>query len=222
MQVLAVWEARAIAFFDLDELNPGGKVFFPNVLGELVQRFQFQKFPRTPEQMDESKGIEFFDGNWNGTNVSKLTIYFNGILLQTQSSTADAQRIVDEALRWASEHFGLHYKPEMILNWKFLSGLTFTSEAPILEASSAVSKLAKGISQAVSPMMGEALEYSPIRLDIDFDKHNRQSPVAFMTIQRKIDSAFSANRYISEAPLPTDIHIKLLEEFEADVVAAYK
>jgi hypothetical protein len=219
MRVLSILEARTIALFDINELNPGGKVFFPKVLGELVQRFQFQKFPTTPEQMDESKGIEFFDGQWNGINVTKVTIYFNGILLETQSSTADSQRILEEALHWASERFGLHYEPSMVLSWKVLSAFSFTTDAPLLEANSPVSKLANRMTQAMGPDIGD---YRAIRLDLDFDRYNKQNPIAYFTIQRKIDAHFSANRYLTEAPLPTDVHIKLLEEFEADVLASSK
>jgi hypothetical protein len=221
MQLKAILLARAIALFDINELNPGGKVFFPNVVGELVERFQFQTFPKTPEQFDETKGVEFLDGHWDGINVTKMTIYFNGILLETQSSTDDSKRIIDEALRWATERFGLRYEPDMITHWKFLNAFSFTTDAPILEAHTAVTKLANGISRAMGDVI-EDLSYRPIRLDIDVDRFNKQMSIAYFTIQRKVDASFLANRYLTEAPLETDIHVKLIEDFEANVLAASK
>jgi hypothetical protein len=222
MRVLSVMSARAIALFDIGELNPGGRVFLPNVISELVERFQFQNFPKTPEQFDEKQGIEFLDGHWNGVNVEKFTIYFNGILVQTQSSTADSQRIIDEGLRWGSEHLGLHYEPTMLKRWRFLNAFSFTTEVPILEAHSAVSNLANGVSEAMAHLIEENISYRANRLDIDFDRFNRQLPIAYFTIQRKIDGTFSDNRYMTEAPLPTDVHIKLVEKFEADILALSK
>jgi hypothetical protein len=56
------------------------------------------------------------------------------------------------------------------------------------------------------------------RLDVDFARHEGQIPIAAFTIQRRGQTPFEENKYFSEAPLPTDIHINLLEQFEADTV----
>jgi hypothetical protein len=40
------------------------------------------------------------------------------------------------------------------------------------------------------------------------------------TIQRRAETAFAENKYFSEAPLPTNEHVALLETFEADVIAS--
>jgi hypothetical protein len=45
----------------------------------------------------------------------------------------------------------------------------------------------------------------------------RKYGIAPFSITRRAESRFSENKYFSEAPLPTDIHISLLEEFEAEV-----
>ena len=95
-------------------LNPQGRVFFPNIVSGIVERFSFQKYPTTAEQFDESKGIEFHDGQWDGINVSKLVIYSNGLLVDTQSSTNDSEQILIESLEWAKKEFGITFGPEMI------------------------------------------------------------------------------------------------------------
>src|SRR6266403_4448955 len=98
MQLKAVLTARLLGFVELATLNPEGRIFFPNIISGIVERFSFQKFPTAPEHFDESKGIEFHDGQWDGVNVPKLVIYNNGFLVDTQSSTTDSEHILVASL----------------------------------------------------------------------------------------------------------------------------
>jgi hypothetical protein len=66
----------------------------------------------------------------------------------------------------------------------------------------------------------ERLNYAGIRLDVDFERFQRQVAMAPLTIQRRNDYAFSDNTYFSEAPLPTALHVILLEQYEKDIIAA--
>jgi hypothetical protein len=44
----------------------------------------------------------------------------------------------------------------------------------------------------------------------------RKYGIASFSITRRAEARFSENKYFSEAPLPTDLHLKLLEQFEAE------
>src|SRR2546426_5674351 len=107
MKVEAVLTARLLGFVELAALNPEGRIFFPNIIARLVERFSFQKYPTTPDQFDEAKGIEFHDGQWDGINVPKLVIYNNGFLVDTQSSTDDSERILIASLEWAKKELAI-------------------------------------------------------------------------------------------------------------------
>jgi hypothetical protein len=50
----------------------------------------------------------------------------------------------------------------------------------------------------------------------------RKNGIASLIIEHRVNTPFEENKYFSEAPLPTKLHIKFLEEFEADVLAANK
>ncbi len=221
MQLKAVVTARLLGFIELATLNPEGKIFFPNIISGIVERFSFQKYPTTPEQFDESKGIEFHDGQWDGVNVSKLTIFNNGFLVDTQSSTADSERILTASLEWAKKKFGITFAPEMIYRRRYLSDLVFGTAAPVLDGFGPVNNLRNNFSQMMETIVDERLQYAGIRLDVDFERYQRQTPIAPFTIQRRNDYAFSDNTYFSEAPLPTDLHVILLEQYEKDIIAAF-
>jgi len=50
----------------------------------------------------------------------------------------------------------------------------------------------------------------------------RKEPIAGFTIQRRVDTPFGENKYFSEAPLPTEIHLDLLQQFESDAERVFK
>src|SRR5580700_2142650 len=131
MQVKAILIARLLGFVELATLNPKGKIFFPNIISGIVKRFNFQKYPTTPEQFDEVKGIEFHDGQWDGINVQKLVMYNNGFLVETQSSTGDSETILLASLEWAKDEFGITFDPKMIYRRRYLSDFSAKLQSPL-------------------------------------------------------------------------------------------
>ena len=218
MELKAVITARILGFLELAALNPEGRIFFPSIVSRLVERFSFQKYPTVPEQFDESKGVEFLDGQWDGVNVSKLVIYNNGFLVDTQSSTSESEQILLASLEWAKKEIGITFAPEMIYRKRYLSDLVVSTDVPILDGFEPLNKLKTNLSDAMEAILDERLQYGAIRLDVDFERFQRQAPIAPLTIQRRTDYAFADNGYFSEAPLPSELHFDLLEEYEKDVV----
>lgn len=222
MKLSAIALSRVLGFVELVDLSPKGTVFFPDLITGLVEAFRFQKFPRTFEEMDENKGISFWEGTWSGVSVSQLTIYNNAILLDTRAGTNESKRILLEGLQWAAEKFGLSYHQGMIRRWRYISDLTVTSEVSLLVTNPALTNLCDAMGEHISEIIGEPYAFSPVRSTFDFDRHPRTVAMAAFDIQRRADTPFSENKYFSEAPLPTDVHFQLLERYEADLVAAAK
>lgn len=184
---------------------------------EIVQRYSFQKFPKALEEFDESKGVEFYEGKISGRVIQKLTIFSTLIAVETRSNTLDSRRILEDALTWGAEKFGLKYSPGMIKRFAYVSNLSFYSDAPILGANSALANLAERTSGAVSEIWQEPIQYQPMSVAIGHDPLARKYGIAPFSITRRAESRFSDNKYFSEAPLPTDVHIKFLEQFEVEI-----
>jgi hypothetical protein len=218
MKLSAVTLARVLAFIETADLSSGANVFYPDLVAGIVEQFRFQKFPVKAEDFDEQKGVEFLGGQWEGVPVLKLVIYWNGFILDTESSTSESERIVEEALVWASGKFKLKYTSGMISRRRYLSNLTFYSDRNLLGLHPAIPKLTSSLHEKIKERTGLDLAYEVTRLDVDFARHEGQIPIAAFTIQRRGQTPFEENKYFSEAPLPTDIHINLLEQFEADTV----
>jgi hypothetical protein len=194
-------------------------VFFPDVVAELVQRYRFQKFPTQFSELDEIKGIEFIEGKAGNEVIERLVIFSNGILLDTRSNTRISVEIIDEALGWAKEKFGIAYERGMIRRFGYVSQVTFHSEASLLTLNPALTRLADRVTSAVSEFQMERVEFQAMALLVQHDPLKRKNPLASFTISPRIEVPHSEKKYFSEAPLPTDLHWELLEEFEAGLLS---
>ena len=76
--------------------------------------------------------------------------------------------------------------------------------SPLLE------KLSGAVTEAVSEIWKERIEYEPTQVALHFDSLTRKNPIAAFSIQRRVDSPFDQNKYFSEAPLPTETHLHSL------------
>jgi hypothetical protein len=220
MKVTAIKQARLIALFDIDELMPIGLISMAKIVPAIAQRFEFQRFttPEGGEDKDSSKGFEFFEGMWNETPVQRLAIFNDGIIVDTRVSTSRSREILIESMDWAKDQFGLKTGKDILRRLRYLSTLTFQSKAPILAPCTALSNAANRMTAAMGSITGLDRGYAGTRIDINFDRTTDKEPIAGLTIQTLALEPFQANRFFSQAPLPTDEHIALLEKFELDVL----
>src|SRR5207248_1988463 len=113
MQLASVLRARVYALVQIEDLNPRGTVYYPDIAEALVGRHEFKKFPTKVEDFDESKGIEFADGRAKDVVIDKVVILNSGIYVDTRADTTISEAILHEALEWLASDFGLTYSPEM-------------------------------------------------------------------------------------------------------------
>ncbi len=214
MRVSAVILARVIWFLEVVDLNPRGTVFYPNIVRALVERYGFQKSPQKVEDFDETKGVTFEQGTTNQLNIDKLVIYTDGIQLDTASSTEDSDRILEEALRWATQSLGLKFNADMVKRKAYVSQFTFYSDAPILQIHPVLQSISAKVGETVSENLRLPSLFEPIGILWGLDPEAQRMPVFSFSIERRQGKPFSEGKYFSAAPLPTDTHMGLVEEFE--------
>lgn len=223
LQLASVILARALAYVESFDLNPRGKIFYPELVQGLVERYKFQKFPKGTEDFDEAKGVVFEDGKFGSKVIYKFTIFNTLLALETRSNTTDSQKLIEDILVWAAKKFDLVYAPEMIKHFGYISDLTFYSDVPILDAAcQPLVDLAAKTAAALSDIHKEPFIYYPANLAVGHDPLARKNGIAPFTITHRAEARYSENKYFSEAPLPTDTHIALLEDFEAGIKRLYE
>jgi hypothetical protein len=219
LKISAIVLSRVLAFVDTVDLSPTAGINAPEFVREAAKQFHFLKYPEKLEEFDTTKGIEFLIGRIGRRTISKLVIWPNALVIETRSNTTEAKELLGEILLWGKEKFNLTYSPEMITRYAYVSDLSFYSEAPILSVSPLWERIARKTGEALSEMWKDTIHYEPIEFKIGHDPLARKWGIAPFQITRRAEHKFSENKYFSEAPLPTDLHIALLEEYEAGILA---
>jgi hypothetical protein len=223
MQVMSIPKARAVALIEIDELNTNGTIRFADIVAPLVEKYGFLTYPTKAEDFDPEKGVKFHSGKADGKVIDLLNIFPGLITLETLSSTSDSKAILEKLLAWGRDHLGLTYSEGLIKRWGYISHIVFYSEVPLLSMlSRPLQDLAKKTGDFVDGNFREGLVYEVSKVVIGHDPLRRQGSIAGISIEHRANMQFSENKFFSEAPLPTDLHIKFLKELEQDVIAQSK
>lgn len=218
MQLTAIIMARALAFLEVNELNPKGKAFFPDIAAALVKRFNFQVFPTKPEEFNEQTGIQFADGKFSEGTLDKIQIFTHGIVLDTRISTDVSAKVLHETLLWAKFEFGLEYDERMIKRRAFVSQVTFESALKLNRLNPILEKIGSAITAKATEGMGQPAKYETTGIILNLDQSTSKLTPGMLTIERRAEVPFADNKYFSTAPLPTMHHLTLLDEFEKSLL----
>jgi hypothetical protein len=216
VELSAILLARVLSFFELVDVTPRSGIFFPDLVKELVQHCNFQKFPASLDEWNNPEGAQFLVGRLGKTVIDRFIVYNNGVQVETHAGTEESKRILEELLVWSRDKFGIAYQSASVRRWAYVSGVTFRSDVPLL-VTGPIERLARGITTEISRVLGEETVYQPTGFNVGHDLLLRKYPRAAFTLQRRAEVPLSDNKYFSEAPLPTEVHLALLAQYEKDV-----
>ncbi len=214
MKLSSVQLARSIWLFIASDLNPGGLDIF-SILEEVVKRYEFRSYPKSIDEINTQVGVKFqagiFMGRQNESIGVDLTIYNDGFLADTRSSTIDSDRFLDDLLVWLSKEYNFIPYKEVQRGKVYISELYFSMGKCLYALNPKLKKFAGLLSSKIIGYNDIDLEVGGISLWRDPGKIGQ--PGAFR-IERQEGLPFKENRYYSVAPLQTEVHIEVLEEFE--------
>lgn len=217
MQIAGIILARYFASIETTDLNFKGRAYFPELVSALVKRFGFIKFPQKPEDFDETKGVLFQGGRMGNVSIVQVQVFNHAIAVDTSSSTDDSKQFLHEALAWLSKDFGLAYRPDMVERSTYVSQLTFRSDIVLPRLHPAITRLADHLTKRVAEYFIQPLKYQASGIVIGYDPLTVKAGPSAFTIEPRSDSLFAEHKYFSAAPVPTNEHIVLLEQFEKDI-----
>jgi len=214
MNLLAVGLARSIWLFQIADWNSRGRAMHP-LFFSLIEQYKFLKVPKLDE-IDWQKGIKFEDGTFKteaGDELTvTLTVYPDGVIADTRSSTQDSDEFLNQALSLLSTSFNYPEYQTVLRKKLYSSELHIRMQQTLSDVHHDMAQFMDRISSSVK---SEPLPL-PFRMGISFssDPAIGGTNLAFR-LEPAAGFPFSENRYYSIAPLQTDAHLRLLEEFEA-------
>lgn len=208
MKLLSVGLARSLWLLDTNELNPGGKDLYKHLFPALIEDYKFKTHPKFGD--DISQGMKFTNGEFvkeDGTVlVVNATIFSDGLGAETYSSTKDSDEFMEEVLASLPD-LGFAYEANMIRHRAYVSQLNVKCSKRLDALNPKIADFARRLSPAGTIFDFSAVEFWP-------DQTRTLKPASF-SLQRKIGDPHDSDRYWSQAPLPTEEHLELLQEFEA-------
>ncbi len=214
MEIVAIGLARVVALIEFDSWDPFGRSTTLDGLEKLVERFNFAKYPKNFDEINLQSGIELVQGQVGEVVVDKITLYQNGIVIDTRSSTDNSEKVLDDLMAFATELFGAQLKGT---KRHYVSQVIFRSELHLARLNAALDGIAKNLTQKVSENMTQEFRFEPTAIVLNADVSNSKIfPVPF-SIERRNGVSFSQNTYFSSAPLRTGEHLELIRQFEKSI-----
>lgn len=197
-------------------LNPRGRNFYKVIIPSLVQWFGFTE-PKPP--YDESAGVQFLQGEFSPSQDGRdcagvsLTVYFNGMLAQTQTNTIDSDRFLEQMLTRLAKDGAIAYQPDFVKFKGYQSEVLARAERSVKFPE--FTKFCSTLTKMAYPEMNQPV-FSTTGIVFDTDPEvlgvNRKRPQ--FTLERKVDVNWSDNLYFSQAPLSTPQHAEAINELE--------
>ena len=215
MKIIVNEAGRAHQILVPDETRPIGGYYFPDAMLFLSDRYGLCQTPCIYD-LNTTGGV-FKDGRLvsgaKKINVGEIGIFNDGVFA-TAEDTTTADFILDDLMTWAEQAVGLRPSTTKIPR-KYGNAVVVEFEADIEKRLDIFNELISSYNEMLANLYNETISASFFRIDFAFDPLEvKLSLNTRFTIERRVGSPFSSNRYHCIAPLKTEMHVALLEQFE--------
>lgn len=220
MKLVSYDDGGLTYLFPAEEMRPTSGVPIPDFITKTTERYEFTTPPslERPWQEINDNPMRFSGGILKSGGASavikEFVLYQDGVAAFAHN-TDDAERLIEDILDWGKKEFGLR---------------DLVSEPRKLYTSTVVVDFNKDIDAIIQPIKGlqqlcagylevhrnvvEDVRFTRLAFGVDPLKTAKDSAMPDFLIERRASHPFDDNRIISQAPLPTTVHLELLEKIE--------
>jgi len=194
-----------------------GQLYLPEALQKIQARYGFVRAPNLDELLSQQPNVVFEHGKFGDHVIQKLSIHTDGFLANSQAGTDTTERFLDDLVSWSKEEFGA---VELDINDSFKvydSHLVVQLEVDLASQLKFANFVSSQIEKQRESYGLTPSEYVASGFILSADGTPTNLAPAPFTIERRRGQPFKNNLYITNAPLRTGDHIKLLEDIEASI-----
>lgn len=221
MKLVSSVGGRATQTFSPDEVRGERTTHIPEVVQAMQEKYDFTN--HTDLKQAGTAGMKFERGRLKLNNdeiwIENFDVYNDGFIAVCRS-TDDADTVLNDAIEWAVERFGMRRPARWPLR-THTSWLVVDFEEAAASIVAKFSKIQKLIKSSYQEAYGNELPFDLARIAFNVDpKLVPQYTNTEFSIDRRGGEAYAANRFFCMAPLKTRAHLELLGKL--DTVLAEK
>lgn len=217
MEIRQIILARVL---QMTRTPPGKAEYYPDLIPKIRERYQFAIVPKNEDLVpsDPPKGAEFkigkleIDGRTIVINV--FTVFSDGLVVDTTTSTDDADLFLSDLTQWAREAIpnitptGPRY---------YLNQMEVQTTASLENYLLPLLPIGEKISTLLSSYMTETPSYQLSTVALHFDQLGKSLPLpGAFSLERRANVAYARNVWFVQAPLKTGDHVALLLDLEGN------
>jgi hypothetical protein len=203
---------------DMHQLNPNGRSLL-DFFQALGKRYRFAKYPQHLLDYNSAKALEFNSGTFLKSPTEDLrvglTIYNDGIVGDSLSSTNDSESFLRDMAKWAAQEHNLTFDMDTITRTSYLSQLEVKGDFDLLLENPKLTFVRSKLSSQAATLDGNPVKFNLGGLVIAPDDMGKDKALQPFRLERKWGRPSAENIYFSQASLQTQEHITLLNEIEA-------
>lgn len=216
MNLISALNGRSTQLFSLDEVRSERPPYLPEVIDRFLSRYGFVDRPDPRNAVDQ--GIKFVRGrlkkNDETISIESLDIYNDGIVVVC-SNTTDADVVLDDAIEWGMQAFGMRQPiqmpPRTYMSWLVVD----FEESAVASIVSKFSRIQNLIQSSFESAYGQRHSFELFRIAFNVDpKLLPPHTLTDYSIDRRGGVSYSEDRFFCGAPLQTKQHVEFLESFE--------
>ena len=219
MKVVGHNLGRLIVLFPREEIRPVRGTSTAETFTAIRERYDFLRAPDLSKPISEldQQGYQFLDGKFADRNgnivIEEFTIYNDGISVSSYV-TDTAESFFLDFMAWAREEFQVRpfsHEPKRI----YRSQLTVHFAKPLANILKGFDGFFNLLSAALETYTGTSSPVDLVRFGVGVDEAKSEGVgYAPFSVERRIQIPFEEEWYFSDAPLPSNVHVELLEELE--------